>query len=81
MATKIVQQSLPAIHLQRTFENAVRDINQTGLKGKDSRYRMPIVQRPLGPLPLSSGDAEKRALSDAAKALAQLWKVGPSFSR
>ena len=38
MATKIVQQSLPAIHLQQTFENAVRDINQTGLKGKDSRY-------------------------------------------
>jgi hypothetical protein len=81
MASKIVQQSLPAIHLQQTFENAVRDINQTGLRGKASRYRMPIVQRPLSPSPFSSGDAEKRALSDAAKALAQLWKVGPSSSR
>jgi len=81
MATKIVQQSLPAIHLQQTFENAVRDINQTGPRGKASRHRMPIVQRTLSPSPLSSADAEKRALSDAAKALAQLWKVGPSSSR
>ncbi len=81
MATKIVQQSLPEIHLQRTFENAVRDISQSGKNGKPSHYRMPIVQRTLSPLPLSSADAEKRALTDAAKALAQLWKVGPSFSR
>jgi hypothetical protein len=75
MATKIVQQPLPAIHLQQTFENAVRDINHAGLKGKASRYRMPIVQRTLNPSALSSADAEKRALTDAAKALAQLWKV------
>lgn len=81
MATKIVQQSLPAIHLQQTFEKAVRDINQAGLKGKEPRYRMPIVQRTLNAVPLSSADAEKRALSDAAKALAQLWKVGPPCTR
>ena len=81
MATKIVQQPLPAIHLQQTFENAVRDISQTALKGKTARNRMPIVQRTPSPSSFSSADAEKRALSDAAKALAQLWKVGPSSSR
>jgi hypothetical protein len=81
MATKIVQQPLPAIHLQQTFENAVRDINQTGAKGKPLRYRMPIVQRTVSSSPFSSADAEKRALSDAAKALAQLWKVGSSSGR
>jgi hypothetical protein len=81
MATRNVQQPLPAMHLQQTFENAVRDINQPALKRKVSRYRTPIVQRPLSAPSASSGDTEKRALSDAAKALAQLWKVGPGSSR
>ena len=64
-------------NLKRTFENAVRDIYQAGLTGKISRYRTPIVQRAGVPSP-SGLNAEKQALSDAAKALSQLWKVSPS---
>jgi len=64
-------------NLKRTFENAVRDIYQAGLTGKISQYRTPIVQRAGVPSP-SGQNAEKQALSDAAKALAELWKVSPS---
>jgi hypothetical protein len=64
-------------NLKRTFENAVRDIYQAGLTGKISQYRSPIVQRAGVPAP-SGLNAEKQALSDAAKALAELWKVSPS---
>ena len=69
-----------AKNLQRSFEVAVRDIYRAGLAGKVSRYRSPIVQR-AGVRPESGANAEKRALSDAAKALAQLWKVAPHSSR
>ena len=81
MASKTVAQPVPMIHLKRTFENAVRDIYQTELNGKASSYRTPIVQRFRGGAPESSGNAQKRALSDAAKALAQLWKVTPNSER
>lgn len=64
-------------NLKRAFENAVRDIYQAGLTGKVSQYRSPIVQRAGVPSP-SGLTAEKQALSDAAKALAELWKVSPS---
>lgn len=80
MATKPAGQIPPmSLNLKRTFENAVRDIYESGL-GKASSYRRPIVQRPCVPAE-SSADAEKRALSDAAKALAQLWKVSPNSGR
>jgi hypothetical protein len=81
MASKTVQPSLPAMNLQRTFENAVRDIHQAGLTGKISRQRTPIAQRMLNAPAASPDNARKQALSDAAKALAQLWKVVPSSSR
>ena len=68
----------PAKHLKRAFECAVRDIYQAGLTGKVSEYRTPIVQRAGSGADGSSVDAEKRALTDAARALAQLWKVSPS---
>ncbi len=78
MASKIVAQVPPvSINLKRTFENAVRDIYQAGLTGKVSNYRAPIVQR-AGVPSESSANAQKKALTDAAKALAQLWKVSPS---
>ena len=50
------------------------DIHQADPATKKRQYRTPIVQRGkiLG---ISQADAEKRALSDAARALAQLWKV------
>jgi hypothetical protein len=80
--TQVPSMQLPSmsIHLKHTFENAVRDIYQAGITGKASNYRRPIVQRSHVPSE-SSANAQKRALSDAAKALAQLWKVGPNSSR
>jgi len=81
MTSKTPGQSLPVpMNLKRTFENAVRDIYQTGLTGKPSRYRTPIVQRAGTAAAESSANAQKRALTDAAKALAQLWKVSHSSS-
>jgi hypothetical protein len=68
------------INLKHTFENAVRDIYQAGITGKTSNYRRPIVQRSPA-LSESSDNAQKKALSDAAKALAQLWKVAPNSGR
>ncbi len=78
MATRTLTQ-FPAVdvNLKRTFENAVRDIYQAGLNGRTPSYRRPIVQRVAGP-PASSEATQKKALSEAAKALAQLWKVSPS---
>ncbi len=79
MTNKTAGQTLPVtMNLKRTFENAVRDIYQVGLNGKASRYRTPIVQRAGVGAAESKANAEKRALSDAAKALAQLWKVSHS---
>ncbi len=71
----------PAKKLKRAFECAVHDISQVGLTGKISRYRTPIVQRAGTTVTKAPVDAEKQALSDAAKALAQLWKVSPNSSR
>jgi hypothetical protein len=70
-------QPLPR-NLKREFENAVRDIYEAGLPGKSSNYRKPIFQRSSLKAPESGINAEKRALSDAAKALAQLWKISTS---
>lgn len=67
-------------NLRRSFENAVRDIYEVSLNGKRSRYRTPIAQRRAAP-PTTGINAEKKALSEAAKALAQLWKVSPSSTR
>lgn len=69
-----------SIDLKHTFENAVRDIYQAGITGKTSNYRRPIVHRSQVPAE-SSAHAQKRAVSDAAKALAQLWKVAPNTGR
>ena len=68
------QRSPSAEDLRRVFETAVCDIHQPDLAAKKRlQYRTPIVQRRRG-LGISQA-AEKRALSDAARALAQLWKV------
>ena len=82
MTSKTPAQALPlTMNLKRTFENAVRDIYQAGLDGKTSQYRTPIVQRTGRNPSETKVIAEKRALSDAARALAQLWKVTPTSSR
>jgi len=85
MATKPVAQVSAAqvptmsVNLKRAFENAVRDIYEADLAGKQSNYRRPIVQRPRETAD-SAANTQKKALSDAAKALAQLWKVSPHSS-
>jgi len=67
--------SLSAGDLRRVFETAISELHEADLAAKRrSRYHTPIVQhREI--LGISHVDAEKRALSDAARALAQLWKV------
>jgi hypothetical protein len=61
--------------LRNVFETAVCEIHQAhGSSDKRLNYRAPIVPR-AKILGISQADAEKRALSDAARALAQLWKV------
>lgn len=82
MPSKNIANALPpAQDLQRAFESAVRNIYEVGLTGKVSRQRTPIVQRAGAAGMQSPIDAEKRALSDAARALAQLWKVAPNSNR
>jgi hypothetical protein len=82
MTSKSAQQPLPlSKNLKRTFESAVREVYQAGVSGKDAWYRRPIAQRAKRAASESAGNTEKRALSDAAKALAQLWKVSPNTSR
>jgi len=60
--------------LRRVFETAVREIYQSDLAAKKLQYGIPIVQRAKR-LRITQADAEKRALADAARVLAQLWKV------
>jgi hypothetical protein len=60
--------------LRRAFETAVCELQQADRAvKKGARYRMPIVSR--GRIVGTKASAEKRALTDAARALAQLWKV------
>lgn len=81
MTNKVAAPALPANkNLKRSFEIAIRDVYQVSRTGKISEYRTPIVQR-ARPSSESSLSAEKRALTDAAKALAMLWKIAPSSSR
>jgi hypothetical protein len=82
MINKSMEQTSPTPkNLQRAFEHAVRDIYEVGLSGKISQYRTPIAQRLGVKAPSSPANAEKQALADAAKALAQLWKISPHLTR
>jgi hypothetical protein len=61
--------------LRHVFEAAVCEIHQADQSAKKRlEYRVPIVPR-AKVLGISQANAEKRALSDAARALALLWKV------
>jgi hypothetical protein len=81
MAYKIVghrveaHRAQSAEELRRAFERAVLELHQTDLTTKKRQeYRSPIVQR-RRIFGISQADAEKRALSDAARALTALWKA------
>jgi hypothetical protein len=78
MTSKMPQQTLPAPkNLQRAFETALYDLYHAGATGKVSQYRTPIVQRSGRATAEPPALMEQRALTDAARALAQLWKVAP----
>lgn len=66
--------------LRHCFEDAVRDIHSAELTGTASQRRTPIAHRFLCKSESAQG-AEKRALSDAARALSALWKLAPNSGR
>ena len=82
MINKCATQNAPsAKDLQEVFETAVCGIHQAEIASQTLRHRMPIVPRTPVSAPLSRIDAEKRAVSDAANALARLWKVSAHHAR
>jgi hypothetical protein len=75
MTNKIVEpKAISAANLRLVFEAAVEDIHHTEPLTPRVRYGAPIVPRRI-PATSSQGGGEKRALTDAARALAQLWKL------
>lgn len=68
----------PAAALRRTFESAIAQVQQ-GTKPL-SPSKTPIFVRKQSVMP-KGPDAEKRALTDAARALAQLWNISPTLIR
>lgn len=81
MISKILKtQQLVPESLQLSFEKALEAIPAAKRAAKVSERKMPIAQRPLGKRESAAG-AEKRALSDAAKALSALWKLAPNSER
>jgi hypothetical protein len=68
----------PADDLRRTFATAIAEMQHGSRPLKPSQK--PIFVRRTTVVPDSS-DAEKRALTTAARALAQLWNISPSLIR
>jgi hypothetical protein len=62
------------------FETALGEIKQAQITGQRPGYRTPIFHRATKTAP-SPAQSEKRAVSDAAYALAQLWKISPHPAR
>ena len=74
IATKPVD--APQAHdARRTFETALARIQQPSNE-PPSPSKAPIVVRKQS-APLDAQTAEKRALTEAARALAQLWNISP----
>jgi hypothetical protein len=68
----------PADALRRTFETAIAQMQQGSQSLSPSQT--PIFVRKATTMPDDSS-TEKRALKDAARALAQLWNISPSLIR
>lgn len=75
MATKPLQ-SVTANNPQKMFESALSLVKESGRRGR----RMAARTQPIAPVQ-SEQQLEKRALTDAARALATLWKVSPHLVR
>lgn len=71
-------QALTQSNPQKAFETALDAMRQaSGRSGLDRN--IPAPHQPL--LSQNPCEVEKRALTDAAKALAQLWKLSPNLVR
>lgn len=78
MATKLLTAS-PVENPRQIFENALSAMQ----KGRGRAHRgTPIVARGV-PIAMTENEpaTEKRALTDAARALARLWNVSPHLVR
>ena len=75
MATKPVA-APPTADLRRTFETAIAQMQ----RNPQARSQTPIFVRKQTTLPDDSA-AEKRALTTAARALAELWNISPHLIR
>jgi hypothetical protein len=77
--------STPQYHspsdLKRQFETAVEEIHRGEPSVQLDPQRTPIVERTRLALAGSKVATEKQAISDAAKALALLWKISPNLAR
>jgi hypothetical protein len=72
------QRSSSPEDLRQAFETAVVEIHQPDL----IKRRLPIVRHNRQAAALNGqAGREKRAVSDAAQALAQLWKLSPFSAR
>ena len=79
MTNRIAEpKAFSAANLRLVFEAAVEDIHHTEPLTPRVRYGAPIVPRRV-PATSSREGGEKRALSDAARALAQLWKLSATI--
>ena len=63
---------------RQKFESAIAQIHQSAEPRSGSKT--PIAVRKQTAVPDDHG-AEKRALTDAARALAQLWNISPALVR
>lgn len=61
---------------QQTFESALSVVQQSGRPRRTIAARTQPIARPH-----SEQQEQKRALTDAARALAALWKVSPNLVR
>jgi hypothetical protein len=75
MATKPLQ-APSSSNPQQTFESALSVVTR---RRRDGR-RITARTQPIAPMQ-SEQQVEKRALTDAARALATLWKVSPHLVR
>ena len=76
MTNKTRINAVPPMDLRRVFETAVGEIQQP--ESTNAARRTPIFHRAPAP---SREQSEKRAMTDAALALAQLWKIAPHHAR
>ena len=78
--SKIAKNALPASTAddpRRTFESAIAQIQPSSERPVSQK---PIFDRARVPMP-GNPPSEKQALTDAARALARLWKVSPALVR